>query len=322
MGSPFSPPPLAIDPKTEGDMLAPIDAWRHNQPAQRVTGLAIAVTDRSDLGCRYRRDDVIPLPREELLTIEEIDRIVTTFVDLGVRRIRLTGGEPLVRRGIGTLVRILCRHLAAGAAEAVILATNGNRLAAVADALAAGGLRQVDVWLDTRDEDRFRHLSEGGDLAAVLAGITHAKQAGLAIRINTVVLPGVNDDEFDALIQWCGDEGFDLSLLEPPLALAGGYPTMQRLRARLARRWTLQETGPIPTGAGLLSMNRRFRVAETAGRLRLVTRPPGSSGYARLTAIGQFSWTARLRSREPDPRRDPPPRDGRAANRGGGDLRG
>lgn len=179
-----------------------------------ITYLRISVTDRCDLRCRYcMAEDMQFLPRDMLLGLEEMALIAERFVARGVRKIRLTGGEPLVRRDMIDLVRRLGRHLGAGLDE-LTLTTNGTRLADHAAQLAAAGVRRVNVSLDSRDPDRFRTVTRHGDLARVLGGIAAARAAGLAVKINMVALKGLNDDEIAPMLAWCVEQGQDLTLIE------------------------------------------------------------------------------------------------------------
>ncbi len=174
----------------------------------------LSLTDRCDLRCRYcMAEDMIFKPRAEILTLEEMALLARHFVARGVKRIRLTGGEPLVRRDAIDLIRTIGRMIGNGLDE-LTLTTNGTRLAEFAPAIHDAGVRRINVSLDTLDPDRFRHITRHGDLAQVLGGIAAAKAAGLAIKINTVALKGLNDDEIEALAIWCGDQGFGLSLIE------------------------------------------------------------------------------------------------------------
>ena len=186
------------------------------------------------------------LPRGELLTLEELDRLCTAFIRRGVRKLRITGGEPLVRRGIMTLFRALSRHLASGALDELTLTTNGARLAEYAWELAACGVRRVNISLDTLDEARFRAITRIGDLSRVRAGIDAAVAAGLRIKINVVALRGVNDEEIPTLMRWCADRGFEMTVIEVmPMGEIGAgnrldqYLPLNALRNQLAERWTL-----------------------------------------------------------------------------------
>src|SRR3954452_158563 len=180
-----------------------------------ITYLRVSVTDRCDFRCIYcMAEEMEFLPKKELLTLEELDRVCSAFVRLGVKKLRLTGGEPLVRRNIMTRVHSLGRHLRTGALDELTLTTNGSQLARYAEELRRCGVRRVNVSVDTLDPDKFTAITRRGRLDQVLDGLAAAKRAGLAVKINTVALRGVNDEEMDDLVAWCGDEGFDLVIIE------------------------------------------------------------------------------------------------------------
>jgi GTP 3',8-cyclase len=212
------------------------------------------------------------LPKKDLLSLEELDRLCTAFVELGVRKIRLTGGEPLVRRNIMSLFGSLGRHLRSGALDEITVTTNGSQLERFAGELHACGVRRVNVSLDTLDPARFQAITRWGKYDRVMAGIEAAKAAGLHVKINMVALKGVNEDELDRMIAWCGAEGFDLTLIETmPMGDIEGDRTDQYLplsvvRARLARQWRLTDL-PDRTGGPA----RYVRVEETGGRLGFIT---------------------------------------------------
>jgi cyclic pyranopterin phosphate synthase len=239
-----------------------------------ITYLRVSVTDRCDFRCVYcMAEDMTFLPKAEILTLEELDRLCGAFVRSGVRKLRLTGGEPLVRKNVMSLVRALSRHLAGGGLEELTLTTNGSRLARHAEALAACGVRRINVSVDTLDPRKFTAITRWGRLETVLEGLAAAKAAGLQVKINTVALKGVNEDEFDRLIEWCGAEGFDLTLIEVmPMGDLGGesrldqYLPLSLLRPRLARRWTLEDLDYRTGGPA-----RYMRVAETGRRLGFIT---------------------------------------------------
>src|SRR6202167_3584581 len=207
-----------------------------------ITYLRVSVTDRCDFRCVYcMAENMSFLPKAEVLTLEELDRLCSAFVARGVRKLRLTGGEPLVRRGIMTLVNSLSRHLRSGQLDELTLTSNGSQLAKYADELAAGGLRRINVSLDTLDAEEFRTITRWGALDQVLAGIDAAQAVGLKIKINTVALKGVNDDEFPKLIEWAHGRGMDLTLIEvmPSGEIGEGgrldqYMPLSMVRARLA----------------------------------------------------------------------------------------
>src|ERR1700732_4979337 len=180
-----------------------------------ISYLRVSVTDRCDFRCVYcMAEEMTFLPKFELLTLEELDRVCSAFVRLGVKKLRLTGGEPLVRRNIMTLFRTLGRHLASGALDELTLTTNGSQLAKYAGELRECGVKRVNVSLDTLDPAKFTEITRRGRLDQVLAGLPAANRAGLQVKINTVALRGVNEDEIDDLVAWCGGEGFDLTLIE------------------------------------------------------------------------------------------------------------
>ena len=189
---------------------------------RRISYLRISVTDRCDLRCRYCMAERMSfLPKNQVLTLEEIALLADLFIARGVRRIRLTGGEPLVRRDIVDLVQRIGRHLGAGLDE-VTLTTNGTRLTHHAEALFNAGVRRINVSLDSRDAERFAHVTRGGDIRAVFDGLKAARTAGLAVKINMVALKGINEDEILPMLHWCDARGFDLTLIETmPLGETG-----------------------------------------------------------------------------------------------------
>jgi cyclic pyranopterin phosphate synthase len=239
-----------------------------------ISYLRVSVTDRCDFRCVYcMAEDMTFLPKSEILNLEELDRVCSAFVSLGVRKLRLTGGEPLVRRDIMTLFKSLGRHLKSGALDELTVTTNGSQLARHAEALREAGVKRVNVSLDTLDPGKFAAITRWGKLEKVLAGIEAAKQAGLAVKINTVALKGVNEEECDRLIAWCGAEGFDLTFIEVmPMGEIGGevrldqYLPLSLLRSRLAKQWTLDEIDYRTGGPA-----RYMRVRETGGRLGFIT---------------------------------------------------
>jgi cyclic pyranopterin phosphate synthase len=238
-----------------------------------VSYLRVSVTDRCDLRCVYcMAEHMTFLPKAEVLTLEEIDRIASAFVGLGTRKIRLTGGEPLVRKGFLTLVERLARHLKTGALEELTLTTNGTRLATFAGDLARLGIKRINVSLDTLKPELFKTLTRGGDLAQVQAGIEAAQAAGLKVKINTVALAHDNAAEIPALIQWAHGRGMDLTLIETmPLGEVEAdrtdqFLSLEAVRRELAGYWTLRDL-PLNTGGPA----RYVEVAETGGRLGLIT---------------------------------------------------
>jgi cyclic pyranopterin phosphate synthase len=241
--------------------------------ARAITYLRVSVTDRCDFRCVYcMSEDMAFLPKADLLTLEELDRVCSAFVARGVRKLRLTGGEPLVRRGIMTLFASLSRHLQSGALDELTLTTNGSQLAKYAAELAGHGIRRVNVSLDTLDPDKFRTITRWGELDKVIAGIDAAQAAGLKVKINAVALKGVNEDEIPSLLTWAHGRGMDLTLIEVmPLGEVGEmrldqYLPLSMVRARLAERFSLADIDYATGGPA-----RYVRVAETGGRLGFIT---------------------------------------------------
>ena len=236
-----------------------------------ISYLRVSVTDRCDLRCVYcMAEEMTFLPRADVLSLEELDRLCGVFVRLGVRKLRITGGEPLVRRDVMTLFRSLGARLGHGLEE-LTLTTNGTQLVKDADALYAAGVRRVNVSLDTLSPEAFTRITRWGRIEKTLAGIRAAKQAGLAVKINAVALKGVNEDEFDDMLAWCGREGLDLTLIETmPLGDVADrttqYLPLSVVRARLRQRWTLTETAYRTGGPA-----RYFDVAETGQRIGFIT---------------------------------------------------
>ncbi len=238
-----------------------------------VTYLRVSVTDRCDLRCVYcMAEHMTFLPKAQVLTLEELDRLATAFVGLGVRKLRLTGGEPLVRKGLMTLVESLSRLLKSGALNELTLTTNGTRLAEFAPALAEHGVRRINVSLDTLKPDLFARLTRGGDVAKVIGGIEAAQAAGLKVKINAVALAHDNAAELPELIQWAHGRGMDMTLIETmPLGeidedRTDQFLSLEKVRAELESYWTLRDI-PLSTGGPA----RYVEVAETGGRLGLIT---------------------------------------------------
>ena len=238
-----------------------------------ISYLRVSVTDRCDFRCVYcMSEDMAFLPKADLLTLEELDRLCTAFIVKGVRKLRLTGGEPLVRRGIMTLVSSLSRHLTAGALDELTLTTNGSQLSKYAAELKDHGVKRINVSLDTLDPDKFRAITRWGDLDKVLAGINAALAAGLHVKINAVALKGFNEEEMPALIDWAHARGMDLTLIEVmPLGDVGEgrldqYLPLSLVRTRLADKYTLEEIDYRTGGPA-----RYIRVKETGGRLGFIT---------------------------------------------------
>ncbi|RPF70831.1 GTP 3',8-cyclase MoaA [Aurantiacibacter spongiae] len=260
---------------------------------RRISYLRLSVTDRCDLRCTYCMPERMTfLPRKEVLSLEELHRLSLAFIACGVTKIRLTGGEPLVRRDMMDLVRALGRQLGSGLEE-LTLTTNGTRLAAFAGDLAAAGVRRVNVSLDTLDGELFCRLSRRDRLDDVLHGIAEAQAAGLKVKINTVALKGLNEGEIPRIMEWAHGRGHDMTLIEVmPLGEVDGervdhYLPLPAVRDRLAERFTLTDL-PDDTGGPA----RYVRVAETGGRLGLIT--PLTNNFCagcnriRVTATGQL----------------------------------
>ncbi len=266
------------DPMTVTETAADFDLAARPAPLvdpfnRAITYLRVSVTDRCDFRCVYcMSENMSFLPKADVLTLEELDRLCSAFVAKGVRKVRLTGGEPLVRRGIMTLFASLSRHLAAGTLDELTVTTNGSQLVRYAAELAGHGVRRINVSLDTLDPDKFRAITRWGELDKVLAGVAAAKAAGLAVKINAVALKGVNEDELVRLTEWAHGEGMDLTIIEVmPLGDIGEgrldqYLPLSMVRARLAERFTLEDIDYRTGGPA-----RYVRVAETGGRLGFIT---------------------------------------------------
>ena len=245
----------------------------HDAFGRQVTYLRLSLTDRCDLRCVYCMQEAMQfLPRRELLSLEEMDRLASAFIARGVRKLRITGGEPLVRKGVIGLFQSLSRHLRSGALDELTLTTNGTQLARHAEALAACGVRRVNVSLDTLDPVRFRALTRRGDLAVVLAGIAAAKAAGLRVKLNAVALRGSTEAEIFDLLGFAAREGHDLSLIETmPLGETGEdrtaqYLPLDLLRARIGSRLSLRPSAHRSGGPA-----RYYDVVETGQRIGFIT---------------------------------------------------
>jgi len=256
LGRPGSPPRPLIDPF-----------------ARTITYLRVSVTDRCDFRCVYCMSEHMTfLPKADLLSLEELDRLCSAFIAKGVSKLRLTGGEPLVRRGMMTLVGSLSRHLKTGALKELTLTTNGSQLTRYAAELKAHGVERINLSLDTLDADKFRAITRWGELDKVLAGIDAAQAAGLKIKINAVALKGVNEDEIGDLLEWAHGRSMDLTVIEVmPLgdidaARIDQYLPLSLVRARLAERYTLEDIDYRTGGPA-----RYVRVKETGGRLGFIT---------------------------------------------------
>ena len=240
---------------------------------RHIDYLRVSVTDRCDLRCVYcMAEDMTFLPKNEVLTLEELDRLCSTFINLGVRKLRLTGGEPLVRKNIMWLVNRLGRHLKSGVLEELTLTSNGTQLSKYANQLADAGVKRINVSLDTLDPDKFSTITRWGNIDQVLNGLAAAKQAGLKVKINTVALKGINDDELDNLVRWCGECSFDLTFIEVmPMGEIGDqrinqYLPLSIVRSRLSDNWTLIESDYQTGGPA-----RYVEVLETKQKLGFIT---------------------------------------------------
>ena len=253
----------------DGRMAGMIDPF-----GRAISYLRVSVTDRCDFRCVYcMSEDMTFLPKAEILSLEELDRLCSAFVRRGVRKLRMTGGEPLVRRNIMSLFHGLSRHLKSGDLDELTLTTNGSQLAKYADELAGLGVRRVNVSLDTLDPHKFAAITRWGRFDKVMEGLEAAKAAGLAVKINTVALRGVNDDELERLVTWCGEEGHDLTFIEVmPMGDVGAetrldqYLPLSMVRGQLARSWTLEESDHRTGGPA-----RYVTLRETGQRLGFIT---------------------------------------------------
>lgn len=238
-----------------------------------ITYLRVSVTDRCDFRCVYcMSENMTFLPKRDLLSLEELDRLCSAFVARGVSKLRLTGGEPLVRRDIMLLIRSLSRHLKSGALSELTLTTNGSQLSRYAQELADCGVKRINISLDTLDEKKFHEITRWGDFGKVMTGIDAAQKAGLAVKINAVALKDVNEHEIPALMEWAHGRGMDLSLIEVmPLGEVGServdqYLPLSLVRAQLSTRYTLTDIDYRTGGPA-----RYMRVEETGGRLGFIT---------------------------------------------------
>ena len=260
---------------------------------RQITYLRVSVTDRCDFRCTYcMAEDMQFLPKRDILSFEEIDTFVSAFVTRGVKKVRLTGGEPLVRRDVMLLVKRIGEHLGAGLEELTIT-TNGSQLRRYADGLVRAGVKRINVSLDTLDEERFAAITRHGRMADVMSGIDAAEAAGLRIKINMVAMRGINDDEIEPMLRWAHGRGFGLTLIEGmPLGEVGmdrvaSYLPLKELREQLGRRFTLERANHATGGPA-----RYDWVKETDGLLGFIT--PMSHNFCescnrvRLTATGQL----------------------------------
>jgi GTP 3',8-cyclase len=240
---------------------------------RRIEYLRVSVTDRCDFRCTYcMAEDMTFLPKRDLLSLEELDRLCTVFIEKGVRKLRLTGGEPLVRRNIMELVRGMSRHLESGALHELTLTTNGSQLARFAGELASAGVKRINVSIDTLEPDKFKAITRRGDLSVVLKGLDAAQAAGLHVKLNAVALKNFNDREIPSLMRWAHGRGMDLTVIETmPMGeidqdRTDMYMPLSVLREQLEEEFTLTEL-PFRTGGPA----RYVSVAETGGRLGFIT---------------------------------------------------
>ena len=240
---------------------------------RNITYLRVSVTDRCDFRCVYcMAEDMTFLPKSDVLSLEELDRLCSAFVAKGIKKIRLTGGEPLVRRGVMGLVGSLSRHLKSGCLDELTLTTNGSQLEKYASELAGYGIKRLNVSIDTLDTEKFSQITRGGKLEQVKRGLKAATEAGLAIKINTVVLKDFNEDQFSGLVGWCGKRGYDITFIETmPLGDIGGDRTTQympvaQVRKILAKDWTLNDNNYNTGGP-----SRYTSVTETGQRVGFIS---------------------------------------------------
>ena len=240
---------------------------------RHVSYLRVSVTDRCDFRCHYcMSEDMTFLPKSEVLSLEELERLCSAFVRKGVRKIRLTGGAPLVRRGIMGLIGNLSHHIDDHSLDELTLTTNGSQLARYAEQLVEYGIKRINVSLDTLDAEKFAKITRWGKLDKVMAGLRAAKAAGLQIKLNAVAVRDFNDNEFDRILTWCGERGFDLTLIETmPLGDIGGeradqYLPLTEVREQLEKTWTLSD---IPYRSG--GPARYVEVGETGRKLGFIT---------------------------------------------------
>ncbi|WP_259775420.1 GTP 3',8-cyclase MoaA [Aliiroseovarius crassostreae] len=284
--------------KTPNDMTTSSspDAPRLVDPFLRpVTYLRLSVTDRCDFRCTYCMSEHMTfLPKKDLLTLEELDRICTAFIGLGVTKLRITGGEPLVRRGIMEFFRAMSRHLDSGALKELTLTTNGSQLHRFADELYACGVRRVNVSLDTLDEDKFAKITRWGRLPQVLRGIEAAQKAGLRVKINAVAVKDFNQEELFDLTRFCAERDMDLTFIEvmpmgdmDEVARLGQFWSLTDLRNELATRYTLTDLGDNTGGPA-----RYMRVEETGQKIGLIQ--PLSHNFCESCNRVRMSCTGQL----------------------------
>jgi len=259
-----------------------------------VTYLRVSVTDRCDFRCTYCMSEHMTfLPKKDLLTLEELDRVCTAFIEKGVRKLRLTGGEPLVRKNIMELIRGLGRHIKTGALDELTLTTNGSQLPRFAGQLYDAGVRRINISIDTLDPDKFREITRWGELSRVLEGVRAAQDAGLKVKINAVALKDFNEHEIPGMLEWAHNQNMDLTLIETmPMGeieedRTDRYLPLSKVRADLESRFTLTDI-PYKTGGPA----RYVEIAETGGRLGFITPLTHnfceSCNRVRLTCTGQL----------------------------------
>ncbi len=288
---------------TDGEIVVPASAKSDaSSPARpmidpfgrAVSYLRVSVTDRCDFRCVYcMAEDMTFLPKREVLSLEELDRLCTAFIEKGVRKLRLTGGEPLVRKNIMSLIRSLGRHLDSGALDELTVTTNGSQLSRFSAELYDCGVRRINVSIDTLDTQKFKAVTRWGDLGKVMDGIRAATEAGLKIKINMVALKDVNEHEIVSMLKWCHEQGHDLTLIETmPLGEIDGdrtdqYLPLSTVRERLSEEFTLTDI-PYKTGGPA----RYVTVEETGGRLGFITPMTHnfceSCNRVRVTCTGQL----------------------------------
>ena len=263
--------------------------------ARAITYLRVSVTDRCDFRCVYcMSENMNFLPKAELLTLEELDRMCSAFISQGVKKLRITGGEPLVRRGIMGFFESISRHLKTGDLEELTLTTNGSQLRRFADQLAAVGVKRINISLDTLDEQKFADITRWGRLAQVLDGIDAALDAGIRVKINTVALKGFNEEELEHLVEWCASRDMDLTFIEVmPMGDIGNedrldqYWSLKDLRTRLAKTWTLIDSNEQSGGPA-----RYVRLEETGQKIGFITPLTHnfceSCNRVRLTCTGEL----------------------------------
>ncbi|GLT10590.1 cyclic pyranopterin monophosphate synthase [Sulfitobacter porphyrae] len=263
--------------------------------ARAITYLRVSVTDRCDFRCVYcMSENMTFLPKKELLTLEELDRLCSTFVGLGVQKLRITGGEPLVRKGIMTFFDSMTRHLDAGMLKELTLTTNGSQLERFAGDLYAAGVRRVNISLDTLDDAKFADITRWGRLPQVLRGVDAAQKAGLRVKINAVALKGFNEDELPALTRWCAERDMDLTWIEVmPMGDLGNedrlgqYWSLKDVRARYAEEYTVTDLAERSGGPA-----RYVRLEETGQKIGFIT--PLSHNFCescnrvRITCTGEI----------------------------------